>query len=80
MFRSGLTTMINLNKEMHDLIKIDKSLGESSLLIKDVSKTIKKEAKEQKGGFLCMLLGTLVSTLIGNLVKGKGTIRTGQNF
>ena len=81
MFRSGLTTMINLNKEMHDLIKIDKSLGESSLLlIKDVSKTIKNEAKEQKGGFLSMLLGTLVSTLIGNLVKGKDTIRTGQNF
>ena len=80
MFGSGLTTMIILNEETHSLIKIDKSLGESALLIKDISETIKSEAKEQKGGFLSMLLGTLVSTLIGNLLTGKGTVRTGQNF
>ena len=33
-------------------MKIVKSLEESSLLMKDVSETIKNEVKEQKGGFL----------------------------
>ena len=40
-------------------MKIIKSLEESDLLIKGISKTIKNEGKEQKGGFLRMLLGTL---------------------
>ena len=44
---------------MIDIMKIVKSLEESELLIKDVSETIKNEAKEQKRGFLRMLLGTL---------------------
>ena len=44
---------------MNDIIKIVKSLEESSLLIKGVSETNKNEAKEQKGGFFGMLLGTL---------------------
>ena len=64
-----------------------KSLEESDLLIKDASKRIKNEAKEQKGGFLRMLLGTLSASLLGNLLTGKdtirsgeGTIRAGQNF
>ena len=39
-------------------MKIIKSLQESGSLIKGVSKTIKNKAKEQKGGFLGMLLGT----------------------
>ena len=80
MFGSGLTTMVILNEETLALIKIDKSLGKAGLLIKGVSETIKNEAKEQKGGFLSMLLGTLVSAFIGNLLTGKDTIRTGQNF
>ena len=49
-------------------------------MIKGVSETIKIEAKEQKGGFLCMLLGTLGSSLFGNLLAGKGTFRAGQDF
>ena len=64
-----------------------KSLEESDLMIKDASKRIKNEAKEQKGGFLRMLLGTLSASLLGNLLTGKdtirsgeGTIRAGQNF
>ena len=48
---------------MDDIIKIVKSLDESSLLIKGVSKTIKNEAKEQKGGFVSKLLGTLGASL-----------------
>ena len=65
MFGSGVTTLIVSNHEMNDVIKIVKSLEESDLLIKDVSKTIKNEAKEQKGRFLGMLLGTLGASLLG---------------
>ena len=60
-------------------MKIDKSLQESGLFIKGVSKTIKNDAKEQKGGFLSMLLGTLSVSLLGNLLTGKGTIRAGES-
>ena len=59
-------------------MKIVKSLKESGLLIKGVSETIKNEAKEQKGGFLGMLLGTLGTNLLGSMLAGKGVIRTGK--
>ena len=49
-------------------------------MIKDISKTVKDEAKEQKGGLLSLLLGTLGASLLGNLLTGKGTIRAGQDF
>ena len=78
MFGSGVTTLIILNEEMNDIMKIVKSLEGSDLLIKDVSETIKKESKEQKGGFLRMLLSTLGDSLLGNLLTGKGTIRAGE--
>ena len=64
MFRSGYTTLITSNEEMNDIIKIVKSLKDSGLLVKSVSETIKNEAKEQKGGFLRMLLGTLGGSLL----------------
>ena len=51
-------------------MKIVKSLEESGLLVRDVSEIIKNEAKEQKGGFLGMLLGTLGARLLGNLLTG----------
>ena len=79
MFGSGTTTLIISNEEMNDIIKIVKSLEESGLLIKDVSKTIKNESKQQKGRFLSMLLGTLGASLLGNLITGKGTIRAGES-
>ena len=60
-------------------MKIIDSLEESGLLIKEVSETIKNEAIEQKGGFLVMLLGDLGASLVGNLLTGKGTIRTGED-
>ena len=65
---------------MNDIMKIVKSLEEQGLLIKGISKTIENEAKEQKGGFLGMLLGTLVASLLGNLLTDKGAIRSGQYF
>ena len=54
---------------MEDIMKIVKSLEESELLIKGISETIKNEAKEQKGGFLPMLLGIFEASLLGNLLK-----------
>ena len=64
---------------MNDNMKIVQSLKESDLLIKSISQTIKNEAKEQKGRFLGMLLGTLGATLLGNLLAGKGTISAGHD-
>ena len=54
-----------------------KSPEGSGLLLKEVSETIENEAKEQKGGFLSMLLGTLGASLLGNMLAGKGINRAG---
>ena len=59
------------------MMKIVKSLEDSSLLIKDVTQTIEIETKEQRGGFLSMLLGTLGAGLLRNLLSGKSMIRAG---
>ena len=64
---------------MNDVMKIVKSLEESSLLIKGVSKIIKNAAKEQKGGFLNMLLGTLGASLLENLLTDKAVMRAGES-
>ena len=57
---------------MEDIIKIIKSLEDSGLLLKRVN-----ELKEQLGGFLSMLLGTLGASLLGNFLTGKGIYRAG---
>ena len=75
---SGETTLIISNNEMKYIIRIVKSLEDSGLLLKGVSKTIQNEAKEQKGGFLSMLLGTLGASLLGNILDGKGINRAGE--
>ena len=72
------TTLIISNNEMEDIIKIVKSLEDSGLLLKGVTETVQNEVKEQKGGFLSMLLGTLGASLLGNLLTGKGINRTGK--
>ena len=64
---------------MKDIIKIVKSLEDSVFLLKGVSETVQKEAKEQKGGFLSMLLGTLGASLLGNILAGKGINRAGKD-
>ena len=51
-------TLIDLNKEINDIMKIVKPLEKSGLLIKGISKTIKNATKAQKVKFLGMLLGT----------------------
>ena len=63
---------------MNDIMKIVQALEDSNILSKGVTKTIKNETKEQEGGFLSMLLGTLGASLLGNLSSGKGTVRAGE--
>ena len=62
---------------MEDIIKIVKSLKDSSLLLEGVTKTVQNEAKQQKGGFLSMLLGSLGVSLLGNILAGRGINRDG---
>ena len=66
------TMVIISNDERKDIIRIVKSLGDSDLLLKGVSETIQNEAKEQRGGFVSMLLGTLGASLLGDILAGKG--------
>ena len=75
MFGSRTTTLIISNEEMNDIMKIVKSLEESDLLIKSVSKTIENKAKEQKGRFLGMLLDSLGASVLANLFKGKDKLQ-----
>ena len=76
------TILIISNDEMDDMLKIVKSLEDSGVLLKGVTETIQNEAKQQRGGFLSMLLGTLGASLLGDLLtknfSGKGTIRAGE--
>ena len=67
MFGLGVTTLIISNEEINDIMNVFKCLDESGLLTKGVSETIKNGAKEQKDGFLGMLLRTLGISLLGNL-------------
>ena len=68
-------TLIISNEEINDIIKIVKSLEDSGLLLKGVTETVQNEVKEQKGGFLSMLLGTLGASLLRNLLTGRGIYR-----
>ena len=63
---------------MNDVIKIVQALEDSNILLKGVTETVKNEAKEQKGGFLSMLLGTLGASLLGNLLTVKRFVRAGS--
>ena len=72
------TTLIISNNEIEDLIKIAKSLEDSVLLLKGVTKSVQNEIKEQKRGFLSMLLGTLGASLLRNLLTRKEINRAGE--
>ena len=79
---AGTTTLIISSDEIDDILKIVKSLENSGVLLKGVSETIQHEAKEQRGGFLSMLLGTLGVSLLGDVLSkglsGSGVIRAGE--
>ena len=62
---------------MNGIIKIVQALEDSNILWKGVTEAVKNETKEEKGGFLSMLLGTLGASLLGNLLTGKGIERAG---
>ena len=66
----NMATLIISNDEIEDIIKIVKSLENSGLLLKGFIETVQNKVKEQKGGFLSMLLGTLGASLLGNLLPG----------
>ena len=76
---SGMTKgagvkLIIEQEDMNDIMKIIKALENSGILLKGLSKAIKNEPKEQKDGFLSMLLGTLGASLLGNLLTGGNRI------
>ena len=68
---SGTTTLIISNEEMNDVMKIFQALEDSNILLKVVTKTIKNQTKEQKGGFLSMLLGTLRARFVSKFIIRK---------
>ena len=72
------TVFITSNDEMEDIIKSVKLLEDSGLLLKGVTDTVQNEVKEQKGGFLRILLGSLGASLLGNLLTGRGINRAGK--
>ena len=73
-------TLIISNKDMEDLIKIVKSREDSGLLLKGVTESVQNEVKEQKGGFLSMLFGTLGASLLGNFLTEKGVNKKGKGI
>ena len=76
-FRHDYTDILK-QRNKKNIINIVKSLEESDLWIKVASKTIEKEAKEQKWGFLSISLDSLAAKLLVNMLAGEGTIKTGQ--
>ena len=74
----NMTTLIISNDEIEGIIKIVKSLEDSGLLLKAVTETVQNEVKQQKGGFLSMLLGTLDASLLGDLLTGQGINKAGK--
>ena len=77
---SGVKLIIE-QEDINDIIKIIEALENSGILLKGISKTIENETKEQRDGFLSMLLGTLGASLLGNLLTGiKGMMRAGDRI
>ena len=79
-YGSGVKLIIE-QEDMNDIMKIIEALENSGILLKGVSKTTENETKEQRGGFLSILLGTLGGSLLGNLLTGgKGIMRAGDGI
>ena len=76
----GSGAKLIIEEDMQDITKIIKELENSEILLKGVSKTIENEIKEQRRGFLSMLLGTLGASLLGNLLTGNGIMRAGDGI
>ena len=76
---SGVKLIIE-QEDKNDIMKIIEALENSGILLKGISKTIENETKEQREGYLSMLLGTLGASLLGNLLSGKGMMRAGEGI
>ena len=74
---SGLKLIIE-QEDMNDIMKIIEALENSGMLLKGVYKTIENETKEQRGGFLSMLLGNLLTGGKGMIRAGEGIVRAGE--
>ena len=83
-YGSGTTTLVISSEKMNDIMKIVQFLEDSNILLKGVTKIITNETREQKGGFLSMLLGTVGASLLGDLLtknlSGEGTVRAGEGI
>ena len=84
LYRSVTATLVISNKEL-DLLKIVQALEDQNILLKAVTKAIKNETKQQKGGFLSMLMGTLGASLLADilsegLLSGKGVVRAEEGI
>ena len=74
-------TLVMSNQELNDILQVIKGLEHQRMLVKGLSEAVEDEAKEQKGGFLSMLLGTLGASLLGNLMSsGNGYQRAGASY
>ena len=71
-------TLIIFNDDLNDLLEVIKSLEKNGILLDGITETVKNEVKEQKGGFLSMLLGTIGASLLGNMLASRGVIRAGE--
>ena len=77
----GSGVKLIIEQDLNDIIEIIEALENSGILLKEVTKTIENETKEQRGGFLSMLLGTLKASLLGNLLTGgKGMMKVGDGI
>ena len=63
---------------MEDIMEIVKLLEELELLVKGISKTIRKETKEEKQEFFPIILGKLAASLLGSALTRKGVITAGE--
>ena len=82
-YGSRTTTLIISNNELNDIMKIVQALEDHDISLEGVTKTIKNETKQQRGGFLGMLMGTLGASLLGDilskgLLKGRDLVRAGE--
>ena len=77
------TTLIISNDDMQNFLRMVKSLEDSGILLDGITETVKSEVKEQKGGFLSMLLGILASSLLTDMLlkkKGRAVLRAGETI
>ena len=72
------TSLVTSNENVDDIIRNIKSLKNLGILIDGVSETVKLKIKRQRGVFLGLLLVTLVASMLGNTLTGKGVMRAGK--